>query len=262
MNKEYVERYSRQLILPSFGKAAQDKLASSHVLIIGMGGLGCPAAQYLVGAGVGKITIADDDVVKLSNLHRQILYAEEDIGKKKVDVAKEKLSRQNKDVIIQSICARWNTELCLTIIPVVDIVIDCSDNFETRYLLDDACRLLQKPLIYGAVSTFEGQLSLFKPGYSYYRNIFPEPPKIGLIRNCSEEGVMGMLPGVIGAMQAMEAIKFLSGLGEVLTNKLISYNALQQQILRLDVIPLEHKGPVSIEEFAQKEYAIPKCANS
>lgn len=262
MNKEYFERYSRQLFLPSFGKAAQDALYAAHVLIVGMGGLGCPVAQYLVGAGVGKITIADDDVVKLSNLHRQVLYAESDIGKKKVDVAKEKLSDLNKNVWIDTICERWDKEHCMQHIPNADIVIDCSDNFETRYLLDDACRLLQKPLVFGAVSKFEGQLSVFAPGHACYRNIFPEPPAKGLILNCAEEGVLGMLPGIIGSMQAMEAIKCITGIGTTLKDKLMTYDVLHQQIVMVDVIPIEHKGPLSLEEFEERSYTIPKCTAS
>ncbi len=262
MNKEYFERYSRQLILPSFGKAAQDKLSAAHILIIGMGGLGCPVAQYLVGAGVGKITIVDDDVVTLSNLHRQVLFTESDIGKNKVDVAKSKLKDLNKDVLIETIPARFDKNLGLKVIPTVDLVIDCSDNFETRYFLDDACRLLDKPLVFGAVSKFEGQLAFFAPGHSYYRNIFPDPPSSGLIRNCSEEGVLGMLPGIIGSMQAMEAIKYITGIGEILIDKIMTYDALHQQILLVDVMPLTHNGPVSIEELEKTAYAIPKCINS
>lgn len=262
MNRDYFERYSRQLFLPSFGKAAQDKLQSAHVLIIGMGGLGCPVAQYLTAAGIGKITIVDDDVVQLSNLHRQVLYAESDIGKNKVDVAKEKLSDLNKNVLIDNLCIRWNKEQCFQYIPQVDLVVDCSDNFGTRYLLDDACRLLKKPLVFGAVSKFEGQVAVFLPDNNCYRNIFPEPPASGLIRGCSEEGVLGMLPGIIGNIQAMEVVKYVTGFGAVLVNKLLTYDALNQQMYTVDVVPVEHSGPVSVEEFALKEYNIPKCTVS
>lgn len=262
MHKEFFERYSRQLFLPSFGKAAQDKLQAAHVLIIGLGGLGCPVAQYLVGAGVGKITIADDDVVKLSNLHRQVLYAASDIGKKKVNVAKDRLSELNINVVIDAIGERWDIEHCMAHIPNVDLVIDCSDNFETRYLVDDACRLLQKPLVFGAVSRFEGQLAVFAPGNAYYRNIFPEPPSKGLIRNCSEEGVVGMLPGIIGSMQAMEAVKWITGIGTPLINKLLTYDALLLNILTIDVVSVEHSGPKTIEEFEERSYNIPKCTEA
>lgn len=260
MHKDYFERYSRQLFLPSFGKAAQDKLQAAHVLIIGMGGLGCPVAQYLTAAGVGKLTIADDDVVKLSNLHRQLLYTEADIGKKKVDVAKATLSVLNNNTIIDTICERWDKEHCIQYIPNTDIVIDCSDNFETRYLVDDACRLLQKPLVFGAVSKFEGQLAVFAPGTICYRNIFPEPPAKGLILSCSEEGVVGMLPGIIGSMQAMEAMKYITGIGVPMINKIMTYDALHQQFLMIDVTPLEHNGPKTIEVFEESDYNIPKCA--
>lgn len=253
MNKHYFERYSRQLFLPGFGKAAQDKLVAARVLIIGMGGLGCPVAQYLVGAGVGHLILVDDDVVSLSNLHRQVLYGEQDLGRFKVDVAQEKLSKANTDVHIESIKKRCDRSFCVEYIPNVDLVIDCSDNFETRYVVDDACRLLKKPLVFGAVSTFEGQVAVFAPGAACYRNIFPEPPAAGSIKNCAEEGVVGMLPGIIGSMQAMEAVKFVTGIGVPLINTLLTYDALTQQVFTMEITPLPHRGPENIEAFTAYE---------
>lgn len=259
MNKNYFERYGRQLFLPSFGKAAQDKLTHAHVLIIGMGGLGCPVAQYLVGAGIGRLTMIDDDIVKLSNLHRQTLYTENDLGKYKVDVAKEKLAAANSDVHLMAVQQRLRKERCKALLQDVDLVIDCSDNFETRYLVDDACRVFKKPLVFGAVSKFEGQLAVFAPGNACYRNVFPEPPASGLIKNCSEEGVVGMLPGIIGSMQAMEALKYLTGIGEVLLNKLLTYEALSQRVYTVDIMPLPHGGPTNEAAFEKHEYIIPNC---
>lgn len=259
MNKQYFERYGRQLFLPGFGKAAQDKLAAAHVLIIGMGGLGCPVAQYLVGAGIGKLTLIDDDVIQLSNLHRQVLYTEADLGKSKVLVAKEKLSAANVNVQIEAISQRWDKSMVKPCLPFVDLVIDCSDNFETRYLTDDACRLYQKPLVFGAVSQFEGQVAVFAPGQSCYRNLFPVPPSDGMIRNCAETGVLGMLPGIIGSMQALEALKYITGLGKPLINTLLTYDALNQQSYTMEIMPLAHQGPVTLEAFESTTYHPTNC---
>jgi adenylyltransferase/sulfurtransferase len=242
-------RYDRQLILPGFGSEAQAKLQSAHVLVVGAGGLGCPVLQYLTAAGVGKITLSDGDVVSVSNLHRQVLYAEKDVGRSKAEVAGERLNALNAEVQFAVFPEHWTVRHCLDHMENIDLVIDCSDNFPTRYLLDDACRLFSIPLVFGAVSRYEGQLAVFAPGTAHYRDVFPHPPVAGEIQNCGEVGVVGMLPGMIGSMQAMEALKWLTGIGKPLVNKLLTYNALDQQVYTLELTSGATAGPQTIEQF-------------
>ncbi|PRY16426.1 adenylyltransferase/sulfurtransferase [Pontibacter ummariensis] len=227
LNKAEKERYNRQVILPELGVAGQEKLKQAKVLVIGAGGLGCPILQYLTAAGVGTIGIADMDVVSESNLHRQILYTSEDVGKPKVRVAIQKLTQQNPHIHFKAHPEGITTENALDMVKLYDVLVDGSDNFPTRYLVSDACTILQKPLVFGAISRFEGQLSVFnhKNGPSY-RCLFPEPPGAGEIPNCAEAGVLGVLPGVVGTLQANEVIKIVCEIGEVASGKLLLFDAL------------------------------------
>ncbi|MFT5861121.1 MAG: molybdopterin/thiamine biosynthesis adenylyltransferase/rhodanese-related sulfurtransferase [Flavobacteriaceae bacterium] len=221
--------YDRQLKLPGFGIEHQLKLKNANILVIGAGGLGCPALQYLIAAGVGKTTIIDDDVVDISNLHRQILYTIDAIDQPKAHVAKAKLKRLNPFVKVEAIQDRLTNENALDLIGDVDLVMDCSDNFPTRYLVNDACVISKKPFIYGGINQFSGQLSVFNyNGGPTYRCLFPDPPNLNEAPNCSEVGVLGILPGIIGNYQALEAIKVLTGIGEPLSGSLLVIDTLTQ----------------------------------
>ncbi len=232
------ERYHRQMILQEFGEAGQQKLLDAKVLVIGAGGLGCPALQYLTAAGVGTIGIADDDVVALSNLHRQVLYSVNDLGLSKAERAKEILQQLNPDIDIIAFKKRLAVENALEIMQDFDVVIDGTDNFSTRYMINDACVLLNKPLVYAAISQFEGQVAVFnckmddEPAVNY-RDLFPEPPKDDEVLNCAEAGVLGVLPGIVGTMQANETIKLITGMGMPLVNRLWTFNALSNQVYEL-----------------------------
>ncbi len=227
MTDEMIVRYSRQIILDEVGGAGQKKLLSSSIFIAGTGGLGVPASMYLVAAGVGKVAIADFDNVDLSNLQRQVLYSTEDIGKSKVDVAYEKLKRLNPDVELVKIKEKLNASNIVDLIKDFDIVIDGSDNFPARYAVSDACVILGKPYIYGSVLRFEGQVSTFVPSEgACYRCLYPEPPPPGVMPSCQEAGVLGVVPGIIGLLQANEALKMILGVGEPLINKLLVFDAL------------------------------------
>lgn len=221
-------RYQRHLILPGFGEAAQERLKKASILVIGAGGLGCPALLYLGGAGFGKIGIVDHDTVSESNLHRQVLYTGIDIGQLKAEVAAQKLKQQNPYIQIESIPELLDQDNVLQLFEDYDMVMDGSDNFSTRYLVSDACVLLDKPLISGSIFTFEGQVSVFNyQDGPTYRCLFPEPPSAHEMPNCSDIGVLGVLPGVVGTIMATEAIKIATGIGETLSGKLLVYDALQ-----------------------------------
>ncbi|HVS51178.1 MAG TPA: molybdopterin-synthase adenylyltransferase MoeB [Opitutaceae bacterium] len=220
-------RYSRHLSLAGFGPAAQEKLQRSSVLVIGAGGLGCPALLYLAAAGVGRIVIVDDDRVDVSNLQRQVLYTSDDAGAPKAEAAARRLRALNPLIAIEPRAERFTRDNALALVRGVDVVVDGSDNFSTRYLVNDACVLADRPLVFGAIQGFEGQLSVFNfRGGPTYRCLFPEPPEAGTVPNCAEAGVLGVLPGLIGTMQATEAIKLLAGLGEPLAGKLLLFDAL------------------------------------
>lgn len=233
MNKEF-ERYTCQIKLPDFGESAQQRLQKARVAIVGMGGLGCPAAQYLVSSGVGTLALVDDDVITESNLHRQILYAHHEIGLSKAEVAAAKLKLQNPYVTMASHKQRVTPDNVMEIITGFDLVIDASDNFETRYVLNDACVLLGIPLVYGAIYQYEGQVAIWnvrKKDNTYtcnYRDLFPEADK-AIVPDCSEGGVIPTLAGMVGCMQANEAIKYLSGNKDLLTDKLWIVNVLDGQ---------------------------------
>jgi molybdopterin/thiamine biosynthesis adenylyltransferase/rhodanese-related sulfurtransferase len=231
LEREELKLYDRQIILPELGITGQEKLKAARVMMIGAGGLGCPVLQYLVAAGVGHIGIVDDDVVDISNLHRQILYSIADVGKPKAETAKQKLEWVNPFVELIAYEERVSPDNAVKLISGYDIVVDGSDNFNTRYLVNDTCVALNKPLIFGSIFKFEGQVSVFNyQDGPNYRDIFPEPPQENEVPNCSETGVIGVLPGIIGAYMANEAIKIICGIGETLSGKLFSMNALDNSI--------------------------------
>ena len=228
MKNEELTRYNRHIILPEIGLEGQEKLKQAKVLVIGAGGLGCPVLQYLVAAGVGHIGIVDDDKVDESNLQRQILYGTLDVGKLKVTVAAEKLSAQNPFCWFTTYPVRITPSNALEILTGYDILVDGSDNFPTRYLVNDAGVMLNKPLVFGSVFKFEGQVAVFNfKGSATYRCLYPQPPLVDEVPNCSEIGVLGVLPGIVGLLQANEIIKMITGAGEVLSNKLLRFDALR-----------------------------------
>jgi adenylyltransferase/sulfurtransferase len=229
-------RYQRHLSLSGFGLAEQERLKQGRVLVIGAGGLGCPALLYLAAAGVGHILIVDPDRVEASNLQRQVLYSDADVGELKVDVAAQRLQALNPYVAVVAMADRFRRENALEIVRACDVVIDGSDNFATRYLVNDACVMADRPFVYGAIQGFEGQLSVFNwRGGPTYRCLFPSPPPAGLAPNCAEAGVLGVLPGIVGTWQAGEAIKMLTGMGEPLSGKVLLWNALTMNVRTVDL---------------------------
>lgn len=259
-NTNSYERYQRQVILPGFGENGQQKLLNAKVLVVGAGGLGCPALQYLTAAGVGMIGIIDDDTVASNNLHRQVLYSVNDIGFSKAERAAGILRQLNPEIKIISYNERLTTQNALTLLEEFDVIMDGTDNFSTRYMINDACVLLKKPLVYGAISQFEGQLSVFRnenDGDVNYRDIFPEPPKDGEILNCAEAGVLGTIPGMIGMMMANETIKLIIGIGELLVNQLLTYNALNNQVYQFSISKTKESRslmPQNESEFLKTDY--------
>lgn len=251
-------RYERQTALKELGEAGQQKLLQAKILVIGAGGLGCPILQYLTAAGVGEIGIADDDVVALNNLHRQVLYTENHVGKLKVEAATEVLQRMNSGIKINQHIVRLDNKNILPIIRLYDVVIDATDNIPTRYIVNDACHLHKKPLIYGSILRFEGQLAVFNYQTSVtYRDLFPQQPKENEIADCNEAGVIGVLPGIIGSLQAAEAIKIITGIGQVASGKLITYNMLQNSFYEFNISanPLAASFlPTDEKAFENKDY--------
>ena len=222
-------RYIRQTTLKGFGVAGQKKLANAKVLVIGAGGLGVPVLTYLNAMGVGKIGIVDNDEVSITNLHRQVLYGQNDVGELKVGVALKKLKAQNEENEITVFNTFLNTKNALEIIADYDLVVDASDNFPTRYLVNDACVILKKPFIYGALHGYEGQVSVFNyKGGPTYRCLFPSMPKEDEVPNCNEHGVLGIIPGIIGNLQALETVKVITEIGETLSGKLLIFDGLEQ----------------------------------
>jgi molybdopterin/thiamine biosynthesis adenylyltransferase/rhodanese-related sulfurtransferase len=257
-------RYSRHIALEEVGESGEQKLLNAKVLMIGAGGLGCPALQYLVAAGVGTIGIMDGDTIEESNLQRQVLFTTLDVGRLKVEVAEERLNALNSDVSITVYPENLNAENALAIVADYDLAIDGTDNFATRYLVNDACVKLGKPFVYGAIHKFEGQVSVFNfNGGPTYRCLFPDEPSQSQIPNCSEAGVLGVLPGVIGTLQATEVIKAILGIGEPLSGKLklinlltnsdqiISFSRDEEQVSKAMEINLAHS-------YKEKPSAIPE----
>ncbi len=240
LSPDEILRYQRHLGLAGFGPPAQEKLRAGSVLVIGAGGLGCPALLYLAAAGVGRIVLIDADTVDVSNLQRQILYATADAGRPKAHAAAERLRALNPHIAVEPHRARLTRANALELIRSVDVVLDGSDNFATRYLVNDACVLADRPFVYGAIQGFEGQVSVFNyRGGPTYRCLFPEPPEPGTAPNCAEAGVLGVLPGLVGSLQATETIKLLAGIGEPLSGRLFLYDALSltTRTLRLATDP-------------------------
>ncbi|MEO6213872.1 MAG: molybdopterin-synthase adenylyltransferase MoeB [Vicinamibacterales bacterium] len=234
LTREEVQRYSRHLIMPEVGMDGQRKLKAARVLCIGAGGLGAPSTMYLAAAGVGTIGLVDFDVVDASNLHRQIIYGTPDVGRRKLEAASERLTELNPEVSVVVHDTLLTSRNALEILRDYDVIIDGTDNFQTRYLVNDACVLLGKPNVYGSIFKFDGQASVFGyPGGPCYRCLYPEPPPPGLVPSCAEGGVLGVLPGVIGVIQATEAIKLILGTGEPLVGRLMLYDALTMKFREL-----------------------------
>jgi len=254
-----MSRLSRQLLLPGFGPEGQQKLASARVLVVGAGGLGCPALLYLAAAGVGVLGIIDGDTVSLSNLNRQVLYGVSSLGELKAEAAARQLAAQFPDVGLEVHPFFLQQDNALALISGYDLVLDGSDNFATRYLVNDACYLLKKPLVLGAVYQHEGQVAVLHvgPAAAGYRDLYPVPPAVHEVPNCSATGVLGVLPGIIGLMQAAEVIKLLSGLGSPLVNKVLFYQLLTASVYEIAITPhpdSRKMQPRDAAQFMQMEY--------
>jgi adenylyltransferase/sulfurtransferase len=235
LSNEEIRRYSRHLILPEVGLAGQKKIKSTSVLCIGAGGLGSPIAMYLAAAGVGKLGLVDFDTVDFSNLQRQILHGTEDVGRHKGESARDTIKSINPGVEVVLHSVRLSAENAMDIIRQYDVVVDGTDNFPTRYLTNDACVLLKKPNVYGSIFRFEGQASVFAPhlGGPCYRCLYPEPPPPGMVPSCAEGGVLGVLPGIVGCIQATEILKLAIGKGTSLIGRLVLFNALDMKFKEL-----------------------------
>ncbi len=235
LSAEQRARYSRHLLVPEVGEAGQLKLLASRVLIVGAGGLGSPAALYLAAAGVGTLGLVDDDVVDRSNLQRQILHTDARVGEPKVESARATLLALNPGIEVRAHGERLRSHNVLELFADYDVIVDGSDNFATRYLVNDACVKLGKPKVHGSIFSFEGQVSVFWPaqGGPCYRCLFAEPPPAGLAPSCAEAGVLGVLPGVVGTLEAIETLKLLLGIGTSLAGRLLIYDALEQRFVEL-----------------------------
>ena len=233
---EQIERYSRHIILPEVGGAGQQKMLEARILLLGAGGLGSPAAYYLAAAGIGNLGIVDFDQVDLSNLQRQIIHSTERIGMLKTESAKKTIQALNPDVNVTLYNEKIDSSNILSIIKDYDYVVDGSDNFPTRYLVNDACVMENKTLIHGSIYRFEGQVTVFKPNSGpCYRCLYPEPPPPGMSPNCQEGGVLGVLAGIVGNLQVVEVLKLILGIGEPLVGKLLIYDALKTEFRNLNL---------------------------
>lgn len=236
LSQQQTTRYARHLMLPEVGEAGQQKLLEARVLLIGAGGLGCPSGLYLAAAGVGTLGIIDFDLVDLTNLQRQILHCENTVGQPKVESARRTLSGINSDIKIVPIQEKLSRDNVMKILADYDIVVNGCDNFPTRYLLNDACVLTKKPMVDGSIYRFEGQVTIFAPGRGpCYRCLYPEPPPPEMAPSCQEAGVLGVLPGIVGSIQAVETIKLILGVGEPLIGRLLMYDALAQKFREMKV---------------------------
>ena len=257
LSPEEHEIYSRHLILEKIGLSGQLKLKNSSVLIIGAGGLGCPVLQYLSAAGVGTIGIADHDTVEKTNLQRQVLFGHSSLGKLKVDVAKKRLKHLNPFVNFKTFADGITIGNAIDLVSAFDIIVDCTDNFETRYLINDACFIQNKPLVYGAIHKFEGQVSVFNLNNGpTYRCLYPDLPDPKSVSNCADTGVIGILPGIIGTFQANEVIKIIIEIGTPLNGKLHVFNALNNQSNSYTIPKVEHEiyERIKINGFDQNDY--------
>jgi adenylyltransferase/sulfurtransferase len=243
LSAQQARRYSRQIVIPQIQASGQERIRNAKVLCIGAGGLGSPALLYLAAAGVGTIGIVDFDTVDETNLHRQVLYGQSDIGKKKVDVAKSKIEESNPLVLVTTYPVRINPSNVLEIMAGYDIVIDATDNFATRYLINDAAVLLNKPYVWGSVNRFDGQAAVFWSSLGpCYRCLHPEPPAPGTVQNCADAGVLGVLCASIASIQVNEVIKAITGIGELQIGKLMIYEALEAEHSKIDI----HKNPLCV----------------
>jgi adenylyltransferase/sulfurtransferase len=258
MHSDFSERYSRQLRLKEFGPEAQQKLTNAKVLVVGAGGLGVPVLQYLAGMGVGTIGIIDDDVVSLSNLHRQVLYRTDDAGRPKAKVAAESLQKLNPHVSLQIFTQRLDVDSALSIIGEFDIVVDATDNFATRYLINDACVILRKPFVYGAVQGYEGHVSVFNLNDGpTYRCLYPTPPDPASVPDCNEAGVLGVVPGIVGTMQALQVVKIICGMA-TLSGYLQVFDFLNDEQLKLKL----NVNPKNLSiAYLQQSYGFASCSN-
>ena len=263
-----LHRYSRQILLPGFDKQGQEKIKSASVLVIGAGGLGSPALLYLAAAGVGRIGIIDFDVVDESNLQRQVLYKTSDVGKSKAKLAAQRLKELNQTISVETYEAQLTAANALNIIKAYDVVVDGSDNLPTRYLVNDSCVMLKKALVYGAIFQFEGQASVFNQLLHdgtrgpNYRDLFPQPPPPEMVPSCSEGGVLGVLPGIIGSIQASETLKILLGIGTTLSGKLLLFDSLDFSTRILNVRknptnPISGEQPTIFELIDYEEFCNP-----
>lgn len=246
LSREELERYSRHLTLPQLGEEGQRRLKNARVLVIGAGGLGAPALQYLAAAGVGTIGVVDDDVVSVSNLQRQVVHGMADIGRPKVDSAADAVARLNPLVTVHRHPERLSTDNALEIFSGYDLIMDGADNFGTRFLVSDAAELTGIPVVWGSILRFDGQVSVFWSGHGpVYRDLFPEAPAPGQVPSCAEGGVLGMLPATIGSVMVTEALKIITGIGRPLLGRVLIHDALAQTWRELTVLPDPHRPPVT-----------------
>ena len=253
-----MERHARHLVLPQVGIEGQEKLANAKVLVVGAGGLGSPVLLYLAAAGIGTIGIIDDDSVDISNLQRQVLHRTDDVGRLKVDSAKEQLLALDPNLNIVEHHTRLNPENALSLFSGWDIVVDGTDNIPTRYLIDDACHLLSIPWVYGSIHRFEGQVSFFSSKENRcYRDLFPEAPPASALQNCAEAGVFGVLPGVVGSLQATEVIKHVVGMGSSLVGRLLIYDAESMSMQTLQFGELDSKPEINDLSLVQQLFDDP-----
>ena len=261
LNEEQIERYSRHIILPEVGGKGQEKLLAGKVLLVGAGGLGSPAGLYLAAAGIGTIGVIDADAVDLTNLQRQVIHFTDDLGKPKVESAAAKMQAINPDVQVKTYRERLTSDNALTILSDYDFVIDGTDNFPSKFLVADACHFAAKPYSHAGILRFDGQIMTVKPGATAcYRCVFNAPPPAGAVPSCSQAGVLGVLAGVIGTLQATEAVKFLLQQGKLLTDTLLVYNALEMTFRKVTLkrnpsCPLCGGNP-SITELRDEEQAV------
>ena len=236
--KEETKRYERNILIEGFGEEGQAKLKASKVLVVGAGGLGSPVLYYLAAAGVGTLGIVDDDVVDVTNLQRQFLHRADEIGKLKVLSAKEKLQALHPELTVVTYPERFNAENAAQLIRDYDFIIDCSDNYTTKFLINDVCVQVQKPYSHGAVLAMRGEVMTFVPGSADYRAVFEAPPAEGTAPTSAQVGILGAIAGVIGSIQATEAIKYLTGLGELITDRIVIFDGKTMAFYTLKVVPL------------------------
>ncbi|MFT5170501.1 MAG: molybdopterin/thiamine biosynthesis adenylyltransferase [Candidatus Marinamargulisbacteria bacterium] len=260
LKEEQIERYSRHIILKDVGGTGQEKLLDAKVLVIGAGGLGAPVSLYLAAAGVGTLGLIDGDVVDLSNLQRQVIHYTEDIGRPKVISAKEKIERMNPDVTVKTYQKLFTAENAFEILEDYDFVIDGTDSFPSKFLINDACVLAKKPFSHGGILRFDGQTLTHTPGHACYRCVFQTPPPKGAVPTCSQAGILGAVAGILGTIQAAEALRYLIGIGDLLTNRLLVMNAMNMKF-RTVLIKRNPKCAVcgdnpTITELAEAEQVV------